>query len=299
MGLLAALEERSEHPLAEAVVDYVRERTQDLELPTVEEFEAVVGRGVQGRAGGRRVRIGTPRWFAEDPAAEGIDTADVEHIAAALEQRACSTVAVVVDDRAEAVLGISDPPKAEAAAAVARLRRLGLAVVMLSGDAQRTAEAVAQQVGITHVIAEVKPADKTAAIQRLQRQGKGPVAMVGDGINDAPALAQADVGFAIGTGTDVAIAASDVTLLAARLAGVGAAIELSRATLANIRQNLFFAFAYNVAGIPIAAGVLFPFTGWLLNPMLAGAAMACSSVSVVSNALRLRRFRPRPLPTAA
>ena len=169
---------------------------------------------------------------------------------------------------------------------------------MLSGDAQRTAEAIARQVGIKEVIAEVKPADKTAAIQRLQRQGKGPVAMVGDGINDAPALAQADVGFAIGTGTDVAIAASDVTLLAARLAGVGAAIELSRATLVNIRQNLFFAFANNVAAIPIAAGLLFPFTGWLLNPMLAGAAMAFSSLSVVSNALRLRRFRPRPLPVS-
>ncbi len=298
MGLLAALEERSEHPLAEAVVAYVRERKGELELPAVEQFEAVAGRGVQGTAGGRRVRIGTPRWLAEDPPHGGLDTGDLESIAAGLEQRACSTVAVVVDDRIEAVLGIADPPKPEAAAAVARLRKLGLEVVMLSGDAQRTAEAIARQMGITEVIAEVKPADKAAEIERLQREGRGPVAMVGDGINDAPALARADVGFAIGSGTDVAIAASDVTLLSGRLAGVGAAIELSRATLANIRQNLFFAFAYNVAGIPIAAGLLFPFTGWLLNPMLAGAAMACSSVSVVSNALRLRRFRPRALPTA-
>jgi Cu+-exporting ATPase len=298
MALLAALEERSEHPLAEAVVAYVRERTGELELPAVEQFEAVAGRGVQGTAGGRRVRIGTPRWLAEDPPRGGIDRSELESIAAELEQRACSTVAVIVDDRIEAVLGISDPPKPEAAAAVARLEKLGLDVVMLSGDAQRTAEAIARQMGITEVIAEVKPADKAAEIRRLQREGRGPVAMVGDGINDAPALARADVGFAIGSGTDVAIAASDVTLLSGRLAGVSAAIELSRATLANIRQNLFFAFAYNVAGIPIAAGVLFPFTGWLLNPMLAGAAMACSSVSVVSNALRLRRFRPRPLPTA-
>ncbi|MEB3322571.1 MAG: copper-translocating P-type ATPase [Synechococcaceae cyanobacterium] len=298
MGLMAALEERSEHPLAEAIVSYVHERTPELERPAVEGFEAVSGRGVQATAGGRRVRIGTPRWFLERPACEGIETGDLARLAAELEQGACSTVAVLVDDRLEAILGVSDPPREEAAAAVSRLRRLGLEVLMLSGDARRTAEAIAARVGIDRVIAEVKPADKAAMIRRLQEQGEGPVAMVGDGINDAPALAQADVGFAIGTGTDVAIAASDVTLLSARLAGVGTAIELSRATLANIRQNLFFAFAYNVAGIPIAAGLLFPFTGWLLNPMLAGAAMAFSSVSVVSNALRLRRFRPRPLPAA-
>jgi Cu+-exporting ATPase len=298
MGILAALEERSEHPLAEAIVSYVRERRPGVALPAVKDFEAVSGRGVQATVGGRRVRIGTPRWFVADPACEGIDTGELERLAAELEQRACSTVAVLVEGRLEAILGVSDPPRQEAAAAIAGLRRLGLAVVMLSGDARRTAEAIADRVGIERVVAEVKPADKAAVIRRLQDQGQGPVAMVGDGINDAPALAQADVGFAIGTGTDVAIAASDVTLLSSRLAGVGTAIELSRATLANIRQNLFFAFAYNVAGIPIAAGVLFPFTGWLLNPMLAGAAMAFSSVSVVSNALRLRRFRPRPLPAA-
>jgi Cu+-exporting ATPase len=301
-AILAAVEERSEHPLAEAVVAHVRRRYPDAERPPVDGFEAVAGRGVRARVQGLRVRIGTPRWFADDPGAapatSAQDVSQLERLTAALEARACSTVVVEVDGRWEALLGIADPPRQEAAAAVAGLRRLGLAVVMLTGDARRTAESIAAQVGIDRVIAEVKPADKAAVIRRLQAQGEGPVAMVGDGINDAPALAQADVGFAIGTGTDVAIAASDVTLLAARLAGVGAAIELSRATLTNIRQNLFFAFAYNVAAIPIAAGLLFPFTGWLLNPMLAGAAMAFSSVSVVSNALRLRRFRPRPLPAS-
>jgi Cu+-exporting ATPase len=181
---------------------------------------------------------------------------------------------------------------------VAALRRQGLQLVMLSGDARRTAELVAAQAGIERVIAEVRPADKAAVIRLLQAQGEGPVAMVGDGINDAPALAQADVGIAMGTGTDVAIAASDITLISGNLAGVPAAIELSRQAMANIRQNLFFAFAYNVAGIPIAAGLLFPLTGWLLSPMIAGAAMALSSLSVVSNALRLRRFRPSPLPLA-
>jgi Cu+-exporting ATPase len=206
--------------------------------------------------------------------------------------------AVVVDGRIEACFGISDPLKPSSAAAVAALRRQGLQLVMLSGDARRTAELVAAQAGIERVIAEVRPADKAAVIRLLQAQGEGPVAMVGDGINDAPALAQADVGIAMGTGTDVAIAASDITLISGNLAGVPAAIELSRQAMANIRQNLFFAFVYNVAGIPIAAGLLFPLTGWLLSPMIAGAAMALSSLSVVSNALRLRRFRPSPLPLA-
>jgi Cu+-exporting ATPase len=207
---------------------------------------------------------------------------------------------VVVDGRLEGCFGVADPLKPSSAAAVAALRRLGLQVVMLSGDARRTAEVVAAQVGIERVIAQVRPADKALVVKRLQEQGEGPVAMVGDGINDAPALAQADVGIAMGTGTDVAIAASDITLISGNLAGVPASIELSRAAMANIRQNLVFAFAYNVAGIPLAAGLLFPLTGWLLSPMIAGAAMAFSSVSVVSNALRLRKFRPArlPLPTS-
>jgi Cu+-exporting ATPase len=293
--LTAALESRSEHPLAEAITTYARCQLKDRELPAVEGFEAVAGRGVQAAIGGQQVRVGTPRWFEE----LGINTATLKPLVERLEVAARSVAVVVVDGRLEACFGVADPLKPTSAAAVAALRRLGLQVVMLSGDARRTAEVVAAQVGIERVIAEVRPADKSSVIRKLQEQGEGPVAMVGDGINDAPALAQADVGIAMGTGTDVAIAASDITLISGNLAGVPAAIELSRAAMANIRQNLFFAFAYNVAGIPLAAGLLFPLTGWLLSPMIAGAAMAFSSVSVVSNALRLRRFRParRPLPT--
>ena len=295
LALTAALESRSEHPLAEAITTYARSQLKDSELPAVEDFEAVAGRGVQGAIGGQQVRVGTPRWFDE----LGINTASLKPLVERLEVAARSVAVVVVDGRLEGCFGVADPLKSSSAAAVAGLRRLGLHVVMLSGDARRTAEVVAAQVGIERVIAEVRPADKASVIRKLQEQGEGPVAMVGDGINDAPALAAADVGIAMGTGTDVAIAASDITLISGNLAGVPAAIELSRAAMANIRQNLFFAFAYNVAGIPIAAGLLFPLTGWLLNPMIAGAAMAFSSVSVVSNALRLRNFRPArlPLPT--
>ena len=295
LALTAALESRSEHPLAEAITTYARSQLKDSELPAVEDFEAVAGRGVQGAIGGQQVRVGTPRWFDE----LDINTASLKPLVERLEVAARSVAVVVVDGRLEGCFGVADPLKASSAAAVAGLRRLGLQVVMLSGDARRTAEVVAAQVGIERVIAEVRPADKSSVIRKLQERGEGPVAMVGDGINDAPALAQADVGIAMGTGTDVAIAASDITLISGNLAGVPAAIELSRAAMANIRQNLFFAFAYNVAGIPIAAGLLFPLTGWFLSPMIAGAAMAFSSVSVVSNALRLRNFRPArlPLPT--
>ena len=302
LALTAALESRSEHPLAEAITTYARSwlasahsQLIDRELPAVEGFEAVAGRGVQGSIGGQQVRVGTPRWFEE----LGINTATLTPLVERLEVAARSVAVVVVDGRLEGCFGVADPLKPTSAAAVAALRRLGLQVLMLSGDARRTAEVVAAQVGIERVIAEVRPADKASVLKRLQEQGEGPVAMVGDGINDAPALAQADVGIAMGTGTDVAIAASDITLISGNLAGVPAAIELSRAAMANIRQNLVFAFAYNVAGIPIAAGLLFPLTGWLLSPMIAGAAMAFSSVSVLSNALRLRRFQPAPLPGAA
>ena len=258
-------------------------------------FDAEAGRGVRATVAGREVQVGSPRWLAE----AGMDTTSLDPVVDRLQRAARSVAAVVVDGRLEACFGIADPIKPEARSAVAALRRLGLEVVLLSGDARRTAEVVAAAVGIVRVIAEVRPGDKAAVVRRLQEQARGSVAMVGDGINDAPALAQADVGIAMGTGTDVAIAASDITLLSGHLGGVPAAIELSRRTMATIRQNLFFAFAYNVAGIPIAAGLLFPLTGWLLSPMLAGAAMAFSSVSVVTNALRLRRFRPTPLPQVA
>jgi len=295
LALTAAIESRSEHPLAEALVAYSLSHRKEGELPGVEGFEAVAGRGVQGSIAGQRVRVGTPRWFEE----LGMNVAALKPLVERLEAAACSVAVVEVDGRMEGCFGVADPLKPSSAAAVAALRRLGLQVVMLSGDARRTAEVVAAQVGIERVIAQVRPADKALVVKRLQEQGEGPVAMVGDGINDAPALAQADVGIAMGTGTDVAIAASDITLISGNLAGVPASIELSRAAMANIRQNLVFAFAYNVAGIPLAAGLLFPLTGWLLSPMVAGAAMAFSSVSVVSNALRLRTFRPArlPLPT--
>ncbi len=295
LALVTAVESRSEHPLAEAIVAYATSRRGDEVLPDVDAFEATAGSGVLATVDGQEVRVGSLRWLE----ASGLDTAPLDPVVARLERAARSVAAVAVDGRIEACFGIADPIKPEAHAAVTALRQLGLEVVLLSGDARRTSEVVAADVGIKRVIAEVLPGDKAAVVQRLQEQGQGPVAMVGDGLNDAPALARAEVGIAMGTGTDVAIAASDITVLSGHLGGVPAAIELSRRTMATIRQNLFFAFAYNVAGIPIAAGLLFPLTGWLLNPMLAGAAMAFSSVSVVSNALRLRGFRPARRPAGA
>jgi Cu+-exporting ATPase len=192
----------------------------------------------------------------------------------------------------EGMMGIADALKPSSRNVVRALQHMGLDVVMLTGDNARTAHGIAQEVGIQRVLADVRPEQKAATIKTLQAEGR-TVAMVGDGINDAPALAQADVGIAIGTGTDVAIAASDITLISGDLQGIVTAIQLSKATLRNIRQNLFFAFLYNMAGIPIAAGIFYPFLGWLLSPMIAGGAMALSSVSVVTNALRLRHFQPK------
>jgi Cu+-exporting ATPase len=207
------------------------------------------------------------------------------------EAAAKTTAWIAIDGQVEGLLGIADALKPSSAQVVRTLQRMGLEVVMLSGDNYPTAKAIAQEVGIDRVFAEVLPDQKVSIIQDLQRSKI--VAMVGDGINDAPALAQAQVGIALGTGTDVAIAASDITLMTADLQGVVTAIQLSRATVRNIRQNLFFAFVYNIVSIPIAAGILYPVSGWLLSPMIAGAAMAFSSVSVVTNALRLRNFRPQ------
>ncbi|NEZ63498.1 copper-translocating P-type ATPase [Leptolyngbyaceae cyanobacterium CCMR0082] len=287
LQLAAAVEHQSEHPLAAAIVNYGQAQGVD-NLPEVQEFEAIVGSGVQGTVHGQRVQIGTERWMQS----LGINTEHLQSRRQAWESAAKTTVWVAVDGQAEALLGIADALKPSSADVVRHLQRLGLEVVMLTGDNPATAAAIAQDVGIRRYIASVRPDQKAAHVQQLQATGKR-VAMVGDGINDAPALAQADVGISIGTGTDIAIAASDITLISGDLSGIVTAIRLSKATMANIRQNLFFAFIYNVVGIPVAAGILYPIFGWLLNPMIAGAAMAFSSVSVVTNALRLRKFRPQ------
>ncbi|PSB55950.1 heavy metal translocating P-type ATPase [Chamaesiphon polymorphus] len=281
---IGALESNSEHPLAEALLQYARERSKDAQLPTVEHFEAIAGSGVKGIVEGRQISIGTQRWFDE----MGLDLSAFQVEQQALENAGKTVVFVAVDGQLQAAIAVADTVKPNSAKAIQTLQRMGIEVIMLTGDNQRTAKAIAERVGITRVLAEVRPDRKAQTIQTLQVKEKKVVAMVGDGINDAPALAQADVGMAIGTGTDVAIAASDITLISGDLQGIVTAIRLSRATMQNIQQNLFWAFGYNVLGIPLAAGILFPFTGWLLNPAIAGAAMAFSSISVVLNALRLK-----------
>jgi Cu+-exporting ATPase len=237
---------------------------------------------------GHLIQIGTGQWLQE----QGMDLSPLWSTAQAWERAAKTTAWMAVDGQVEAIFGIADALKPSSIAAVQRLRKMGLEVIMLTGDNPQTAQAIADQVGIQTVIAGVRPDRKVEEIKALQQRGQ-LVAMVGDGINDAPSLAQADVGIAIGTGTDIAMAASDITLVSGDLQGIAIAIQLSRATMSNIRQNLFFAFIYNVIGIPIAAGLLYPWFGLRLNPVVAGAAMAFSSVSVVTNALRLRQFQPK------
>jgi Cu+-exporting ATPase len=285
LKLVAAIERNSEHPLAEAVVNHTKQKS--ITIPEVTDFLAIAGSGVQGKVDNCLVQVGTRRWMDE----LGINTSEIHQYQDAWETGGKTVVLVAVDNVARGLIGIADKLKPSSQTAVAALQRMKIEVVMLTGDNQSTAEAIAREVGIKRVFAGVRPDQKVAKIRELQAESK-VVAMVGDGINDAPALAQADVGLAIGTGTDVAIAASDITLISGDLQGIVTAIQLSRATISNIQQNLFFAFIYNVAGIPIAAGILYPFFGWLLNPMIAGGAMALSSVSVVTNALRLGNFRP-------
>ncbi len=285
LKLVAAIERNSEHPLAEAVVSYTQQK--NIIIPEVIDFIAIAGSGVQGEVDNSLVQIGTRRWMDELK----IDTSELHQYQDSWETGGKTVVLIAVDNVVSGLIGIADKLKPSSQVAVAALQRMKIEVVMLTGDNQSTAEAIAREVGIKRVFAEVRPDQKVTKIRELQAVGK-VVAMVGDGINDAPALAQADVGLAIGTGTDVAIAASDITLISGDLQGIVTAIQLSRATINNIQQNLFFAFIYNVAGIPIAAGILYPFWGWLLNPIVAGGAMALSSLSVVTNALRLRNFRP-------
>jgi len=287
LQLAAALERGSEHPLAEAVVSSARER--GLELPEVKAFEAVAGHGVKGVVDGHQLAFGNEKLMAELEVALDQGWRDK---AQTMADKAQTPMFFAVNQVLAAIIAVADPIKPDSAEAIARMHAAGLKVVMLTGDNQRTAEAVARQVGIDEVRAEVLPDDKRDQVEQLQQQGER-VGMVGDGINDAPALALADVGFAIGTGTDVAIESADITLMRGSLHGIADAVEVSKATLRNIKQNLVGAFFYNAAGIPIAAGLLYPFLGVLLNPIIAGGAMAFSSVTVVSNANRLRFFSVR------
>jgi Cu+-exporting ATPase len=306
LALAAAVERGSEHPLGAAIIAEARARA--LSIPASTAFDAVPGQGVRAIVEGREVRVGRAEFVEaagpghgagsnagarSDPGEGPAEAADFGLEAATLAADGKSVVFLGIDRRRVAMVAIADALKPGARTAVAALRQGGRDVVLLTGDDQRTAEAIARQAGIERVLADVRPDGKAAAIRDLQAGGRG-VAMVGDGVNDAPALAAADVGIAMGTGTDAAIESAGVTLLSGDLRGLVAAIGLSRATMRNIRQNLFWAFAYNVILIPVAMGALFPLAGVLLDPVLAAAAMALSSVTVVSNALRLRGYQPAP-----
>ncbi|MFT5357081.1 MAG: Cu+-exporting ATPase [Polyangiales bacterium] len=282
LRMAAALERGSEHPLAEAIVRGAEER--GLTLSKAEDFDSVTGKGVRGNVDGRDVALGNAAMMSE----LSIDASPVRVRAEALRAEGQTVMLVAIDGALAGIIGVADPIKESTPGAIAALRGEGLRVVMLTGDSETTARAVAAKLGIDEVIAGVLPEEKAAKVASLQSEGR-VVAMAGDGINDAPALAGADVGIAMGTGTDVAMESADVTLVKGDLGGIVRARKLSRQTMANIRQNLFFAFAYNTLGVPIAAGVLYPFFGILLSPMLAAAAMSLSSVSVIGNALRLRR----------
>ena len=283
LALVAGVEQLSEHPIALAIVEGAKAR--GLTSAAVAAFEAVSGLGVQADVAGKRVLVGSRNFLAQ----RGVDAARWDARAEAWRGEAKTVVYIAVDGAAAGLAAVADPIKASTAEAIAALKATGVRVVMLTGDSRGTAEAVARQLGIDEALAEVLPADKAGHVKRLQAEGR-KVAMAGDGINDAPALAQADVGIAMGTGTDVAMESAGVTLVKGDLRGIARAALLSRATMSNIRQNLVFAFGYNALGIPLAAGVLYPAFGLLLSPVFAGAAMALSSVSVVTNALRLNRI---------
>ena len=284
LGLVAGLEMASEHPLAAAIVVGARERgARPALMAENETFDSVTGKGVQGTVAGRRLLVGNSALLE----GAGVDPAPLAAAAAALRSAGKTVMFVAVDGLAAGLLAVADPVKSTTPEAIRALRAEGIRIVMLTGDSRTTAEAVAKGLGIDEVLAEVLPDQKLAAIERLEKEGR-KVAMAGDGVNDAPALARARVGIAMGTGTDVAMESAGVTLVKGDLLGIVRARRLSHATMRNIRQNLFWAFAYNAAGVPIAAGILYPWTGWLLSPMLAAAAMSFSSVTVIANALRLR-----------
>jgi P-type Cu+ transporter len=292
LGLVAAAESRSEHPIADAIVDAAKRK--GLDLPPPVGFEATPGFGISAHVSGHAVRVGADRLMRE----LGLDIGAFASHAERLGDEAKSPLYAAIDDRLAAIIAVADPIKASTPQAIEALHQLGLKVVMITGDNRRTAQAIARQLGIDEVVAEVLPAGKVQVVKKL-RERERRVTFVGDGINDAPALAEADVGIAIGTGTDIAIESADVVLMSGDLRGVANAIALSKATIRNIKQNLFWAFAYNTALIPVAAGVLYPFFGILLSPILAAGAMALSSVFVIGNALRLRRFQPAVEPGRA
>ncbi|NOX88542.1 MAG: heavy metal translocating P-type ATPase [Calditrichaeota bacterium] len=281
----ASVEKASEHPLGESIIRGAEERSVKLEDP--KDFNAVPGYGVEATVNGKRIILGNEKMMKK----HNIDLGDLVEISQKMADDGKTPMFVAVDNKAAGIVAVADTVKPDSLDAIRHLKKMGLEVVMITGDNKRTAEAIAKQVGVDRVFSEVLPEDKAFNVQKLQQEGKR-VAMVGDGINDAPALAQANIGLAIGSGTDVAIEASDITLIKGSLKGVALAIELSKATMRNIKQNLFGAFFYNGLGIPIAAGLLYPFLGTLLSPLIAGAAMAFSSVTVVTNANRLRRFKP-------
>ncbi|HBO9203624.1 TPA: copper-translocating P-type ATPase [Pseudomonas aeruginosa] len=285
LAKVAAVESRSEHPIARAIVESAVEG--GIALPTMTDFDSVTGMGVRATVDGARIEVGADRFMRE----LGLDVGGFARTAERLGNEGKSPLYAAIDGRLAAIIAVADPIKSSTPAAIAALHQLGLKVAMITGDNARTAQAIAKQLGIDEVVAEVLPEGKVEAVRRL-KASHGQIAYVGDGINDAPALAEADVGLAIGTGTDVAVESADVVLMSGNLQGVPNAIALSKATIGNIRQNLFWAFGYNTALIPVAAGVLYPAYGVLLSPIFAAGAMALSSVFVLGNALRLRRFQP-------
>jgi Cu+-exporting ATPase len=285
LSLAASAEKGSEHPLGEAIVEKAKENELKIGAPT--DFNAIPGHGIEATVANKKLLLGNSKLMET----KAVLLEDFERKSEEFSGQGKTPMLISVDGKIAGVIAVADTLKDNSRAAIAALHRLGLEVIMITGDNQRTADAIARQIGIDRTLAEILPEGKASEVKKLQAEGK-KVGMVGDGINDAPALAQADVGFAIGTGTDVAMESADITLISGDLTGVVTAIALSKATIRNIKQNLFWAFAYNTILIPVAAGILFPFFGILLNPIFAAAAMGLSSVTVVTNALRLRRFKP-------
>ena len=286
LELAAIAEKRSEHPLGEAIINEAKNR--DILIPDADSFEAIPGKGIIAKHNSTTILLGNRKLFADKGLKE---LQNLESEIGKFEEQGKTVVILAVDGQTKGIIAVADTLKEFAPEAVRSLQQKGKEVVMITGDNRKSAQAVSAQLGINRVLAEVLPQDKAKEIKRLQEEGK-KVAMVGDGINDAPALAQADVGIAIGSGTDVAIESGDIVLVKEDLRDVVIAIELSSYTMRKIKQNLFWAFFYNSLGIPIAAGILYPFTGFLLNPIIGGAAMAFSSVSVVTNSLLMRRYKP-------